>query len=129
MRNADALIADAQGIADYYASEFGASTRLIAYGAPVQLKPVSDRLEELGLAWKGYHLVVARFEPENHVDLIVAGYELLGCASPPRGGRRRAVRRGVHRAGAVGGRTRTRACDCSAPCTTRTSSTSCTPAR
>jgi len=27
----------------------------------------------LGLAPGGYHLVVARFEPENHVDLIVDG--------------------------------------------------------
>ena len=82
VRNADALIADAKGIADYYASEFGASTRQIAYGAPVQLKPVFDRLEELGLMWKGYHLAVARFEPENHVDLIVAGYELSDARRP-----------------------------------------------
>ena len=74
VRNADALIADARGIADYYASEFGAVTHQIAYGAPVQSKPASDRLSELGLLWKGYHLVVARFEPENHVDLIVGGY-------------------------------------------------------
>ena len=48
----------------------------------MQLKPVSDRLEELGLLWKGYHLVVARFEPENHVDLIVAGYELSAARRP-----------------------------------------------
>lgn len=82
VRHADALIADAKGIADYYASEFGAATRQIAYGAPVQLQPISDRLEELGLMWKGYHLVVARFEPENHVDLIVAGYELSMARRP-----------------------------------------------
>ena len=82
VRNADALIADAKGIADYYASEFGAPTRQIAYGAPVQLRPVSDRLDELGLVWKGYHLVVARFEPENHVDLIVAGYERSAARHP-----------------------------------------------
>ena len=74
VRNADALIADAHGIADYYASEFAAPTRLIAYGAPVQSNPPSDRLSDLGLSWKGYHLVVARFEPENHVDVAVAGY-------------------------------------------------------
>lgn len=74
VRNADALIADAQGIADYFASTFGAPTRLISYGAPLQLRPPSDRLGELGLSWKGFHLVVARFEPENHVDVIVSGY-------------------------------------------------------
>ncbi len=74
VRNADALIADAHGIADYYASEFAVPTRFIAYGAPVQTNPPSDRLSELGLSWKGYHLVVARFEPENHVDVAVSGY-------------------------------------------------------
>lgn len=74
VRNADALIADARGISDYFASTYGAPTRLISYGAPVQLNPASDRLSELGLSWKAFHLVVARFEPENHVDVIVAGY-------------------------------------------------------
>ena len=74
VRNADALIADAPGIADYFASTFGAPTRLISYGAPVQSNPPNDRLSELGLSWKGFHLVVARFEPENHVDVIVAGF-------------------------------------------------------
>lgn len=74
VRQADALIADAGGIADHFAAAFGAPTRLISYGAPLQLNPPSDRLDELGLAWKKFHLVVARFEPENHVDLIVDGY-------------------------------------------------------
>lgn len=82
VRHADALIADARGIADYYASTYGAETRQISYGAPLQLHPVSDRLDELRLAWKGYHLVVARFEPENHVDVAVAGYRRSAARLP-----------------------------------------------
>ena len=74
VRWADALIADAQGIADYYASEFAAETELIAYGAPVQDQPGAARLPRLGLEPRAYHLVVARFEPENHVSEIVSGY-------------------------------------------------------
>ena len=35
VRWSDALIADAQGIADYYRMEFDADTELIAYGAPI----------------------------------------------------------------------------------------------
>jgi len=35
VRWADALIADAQGIQDYYQNKFGADTHLIAYGAPI----------------------------------------------------------------------------------------------
>lgn len=74
VRWADALIADAQGIADYYEEEFAAPTELLAYGAPIQGDAPSDRIGELGLTSDGYHLVVARFEPENHVVEIVAGY-------------------------------------------------------
>lgn len=73
-RWSDALIADAQGIADYYRSEFGAGSDLIRYGAPILVDPASDKLAELDLEPGNYHLVVARFEPENHVDLAVEGY-------------------------------------------------------
>src|SRR5919199_3501439 len=81
VRWSDALIADAQGIADYYAAEFDAGTELIAYGAPL-LDVGADRLPELGLAPRGYHLVVARFEPENHVHLIVEGYAASSAGLP-----------------------------------------------
>jgi glycosyltransferase involved in cell wall biosynthesis len=73
VRWSDALIADAQGIADYYRAEFDADTELIAYGAPL-LDVGADRLAELGLQAGGFHLVVARFEPENHVHVIVEGF-------------------------------------------------------
>ena len=75
VRWSDALIADAQGIADYYSSEFGVETEQIAYGAPVLRELPSDRLTALGLQPGAYHLVVARLEPENHVHLAVAGYQ------------------------------------------------------
>lgn len=73
VRWSDALIADAQGIADYYTREHGASTQLLAYGAPL-VERRSDGVESLGLHSRSYHLVVARFEPENHVREIVEGF-------------------------------------------------------
>ncbi len=81
VRWSDALIADAQGIADYYRAEFDADTELISYGAPI-IDPPSDRLTELGLEPNGYHLVVARFEPENHVDLVVDAYRRSAAKLP-----------------------------------------------
>jgi glycosyltransferase involved in cell wall biosynthesis len=81
VRWSDALIADAQGIADYYTDAFAAPTTLLTYGAPI-IRPGKDRLAELGLEPGGYHLVVARFEPENHVDLIVEGYTLSPAVKP-----------------------------------------------
>jgi glycosyltransferase involved in cell wall biosynthesis len=82
VRGADALIADAAGIRDYYRDEFGASTELIRYGAPVQTDPGHDRLEELGVQPGAYHLVVARLEPENHVHVIVDGYRSSDAELP-----------------------------------------------
>ncbi|QDB80173.1 glycosyltransferase family 1 protein [Georgenia sp. 311] len=73
VRWSDAVIADAQGIADYYLAEFSAPTTLIAYGAPI-IDPALDRLAELGLRPHGYHLLVARFEPENNIHLVLEGY-------------------------------------------------------
>ena len=74
VRWSDALIADAQGIQDYYTQVFAAPTELIAYGAPILRDLGSDRVAQLGLTPQQYHLVVARFEPENHVLEIVRGY-------------------------------------------------------
>jgi glycosyltransferase involved in cell wall biosynthesis len=81
VRWSDALIADADGIRDYYRTEFDADTQLISYGAP-RIGKDSDRLAEVGLAAGEYYLVVARFEPENHVDLIVDGYVRSGATKP-----------------------------------------------
>ncbi|MDL5487732.1 DUF1972 domain-containing protein [Microbacterium wangruii] len=82
VRAADALIADAPGIAEYYEDEFQAPTELIRYGAPI-LNGVSDEgVRALGLESGGYHLVVARFEPENHVLEIVKGYRASAGRKP-----------------------------------------------
>lgn len=82
VRSSDAIIADAPGIEDYYREEFGATSRLIAYGAPDLSDIGSDRLAELDLEPDKYHLVVARFEPENHVLEIVQGYVATNSTMP-----------------------------------------------
>jgi glycosyltransferase involved in cell wall biosynthesis len=82
VRWSDALIADAQGIQDYYATEFSAPTELIAYGAPILTDPGAERVRELELEPRRYHLVVARFEPENHVREIVQGYVASAAELP-----------------------------------------------
>lgn len=81
VRWSDALIADAPGIAQYYRDKFDVGTVQIAYGAPITDGRV-NRLGELDLQEKKYHLVVARFEPENHVDVIVEGYSRSGAKYP-----------------------------------------------
>jgi glycosyltransferase involved in cell wall biosynthesis len=72
----DEVIADAQAIADHVRRTYGRTCTVIPYGAEV-IDPGLDRLSELDLAPHGYHLIVARFEPENHVLDAVHAY----CAS------------------------------------------------
>lgn len=73
VRFSDALIADAEGISDYFREEFGARTELIAYGAPILSDIGATRLP-WGLEPGRFHLIVARFEPENHVLEAVTGF-------------------------------------------------------
>ena len=82
VREADSLIADARGIQDYYTDEFGIQTDLITYGTKILRHSPTDLIEEIGLVPGHYHLVVARFEPENHVDVIVEGYRRSGATMP-----------------------------------------------
>lgn len=67
------VIADAQAIADHVKREYGRDCVVIPYGAPV-INPGSDRLVDVDATPQGYHLVVARFEPENHVLDAVHAY-------------------------------------------------------
>lgn len=94
VRMADRLIADAQAIGSYYEQRYGRTASFLPYGAPIQVDAPQGRLAGLGLTANGYHLVVARMEPENHVDMIVAGYArsratlpLVVVGDAPYGGR------------------------------------------
>ena len=73
VRRGDVVIADAQAIADHVLETYGRTCRVIAYGADV-IDPGGDRLAELGLVRRDYHLIVARMEPENHILEAVHGY-------------------------------------------------------
>ena len=67
------VIADAQAIADYVKKTYGRDCVVIPYGAEV-INPPSTRLGELQLSAQDYHLIVARFEPENHLLEAVHAY-------------------------------------------------------
>jgi glycosyltransferase involved in cell wall biosynthesis len=75
------VIADAQAIADHVEREYGRTCVVIPYGADV-IDPAGDRLGELDLTSQGFHLVVARFEPENHVLDAVHAYRESGETRP-----------------------------------------------
>lgn len=65
------LIADNKGIQDYLKTEYGVPSTLIEYGAVV----MDSRFKKLEGYPEVFDLVIARFEPENHIEEIVTTYE------------------------------------------------------
>lgn len=81
VRWGDEIIADSRGIADHVRTTYGREAVFLPYGAPV-VRPGATRLLPLGLQPRGYHLVVARFAPENHVREVVEGYRASTAQLP-----------------------------------------------
>jgi glycosyltransferase involved in cell wall biosynthesis len=81
---ADALIADAAAIRTYYREVHDTDAVFIPYGAPILHPEPGDLDAQQALAVEPgkFHLVVARFEPENQVDLIVDGYVTSNSSLP-----------------------------------------------
>jgi glycosyltransferase involved in cell wall biosynthesis len=70
-RLANWLVADSPSMQLYYEEEYGAGSSYIPYGSRVGNEPDVRILNEFGLRPGGYHLAVARLEPENNVDLLI----------------------------------------------------------
>ena len=79
---ADRIVADANVIADYYRTSYGADPVTIAYGADFPDEPDTDILARLGVHRRDYILYVSRFEPENNPLEVVRAYEKLESAPP-----------------------------------------------
>lgn len=72
---ANRVIADSREIQKIIEREYACQAEFIPYGAEV-ISPGADRLAEMSLVRRDYHLVVARFEPENHVLEAVQAYRI-----------------------------------------------------
>lgn len=83
-RTATRTIADAQAIADRFRSLYpqGAPCSFIAYGAEIVQEADPAMLARWGLQPYRYLLVVARPEPENHIEEIIQGCLLHGGQWP-----------------------------------------------
>ena len=62
----DAVVSDAQAIADYYTARYRKTTHFIPYGADVGKIETDGAPRSLGLDPGCYFLYVSRMEPENH---------------------------------------------------------------
>jgi glycosyltransferase involved in cell wall biosynthesis len=81
-RAATGLVCDSVAMQDYYRESYRAPSAYIPYGGEVGDAPDDTAPASLGLEPGGYHLVVARLEPENNVDLIIREYKASRARLP-----------------------------------------------
>ena len=81
-KHADILVADSVGIRDYIREKYARDAIYIPYGAevPEDFNPQTPGRWDLRIG--DYHLLMARMEPENNVEMIIRGWLASGKDKP-----------------------------------------------
>ncbi len=74
IKYSDYFVADSTYIQAYLLEKYQARSEYIAYGATVFNKPDESVLAPFSLVKQGYHMLMARMEPENNIEMILDGY-------------------------------------------------------
>ena len=74
--NSDAIISDNLGIQDYYIKTYNKKSYYVAYGAEPFLNPNSNVLHKYSISENNYFLLIARFQKDNNIEMILDGYVL-----------------------------------------------------
>jgi glycosyltransferase involved in cell wall biosynthesis len=81
-RLATGLVCDSPAMREYYLAEYGAGSGYIPYGGEVGDAPDDAAPARFELEPGRYHLVVARLEPENNVDLVIREFKASKARFP-----------------------------------------------
>ncbi len=71
--SSDHLISDSLGIQKFLMKRYNKESTYIAYGAHPFDKPDESVLSTYDVEKAGYHMIMARFEPENNLDMVLEG--------------------------------------------------------
>lgn len=74
VNSSDVLVADSPAIAEYLLTKYQAPSHYIAYGATVFNQPDAKTIEQFQLTPHAYALAIARYEPENNMEMIIEGF-------------------------------------------------------
>ena len=81
-RLATALVCDSLAMREYYLRTYRAESAYIPYGGVAGDPPHEGAPALFGLEAGRYHLIVARLEPENNVDLVIREYKASKARLP-----------------------------------------------
>lgn len=78
----DAVVSDNRGIQDYFRDAYGKETVYIPYGAELVHDPGAELLRRFKAVPYSYYMLVARFQPDNNIEMILDGYALSRPEEP-----------------------------------------------
>jgi len=81
VNGADAVIADARGIQTYVRETYNRESVFIPYGAPILNEDPAAR-PAIDVQPGEFHLLVARIEPENSIELVLHAYQSSSARYP-----------------------------------------------
>jgi len=79
----DYLVADSLGIQSFLKKRYGKNSTYIAYGAYPFDTPNENVLAEYKVTKGNFNMIMARFEPENNLDMVLEGVALQPDAETP----------------------------------------------
>lgn len=74
--SSDYLVSDSIGIQKFLMAKYKKESTYIAYGAHPFQNPDESILAQYGVTSGNYNMVMARFEPENNIDMVLQGVVL-----------------------------------------------------
>ncbi|NMH28382.1 DUF1972 domain-containing protein [Flavobacterium silvaticum] len=80
--SSDYLVADSLGIQKSLKKRYGKDSTYIAYGAHPFDNPDISVLDKYELQPENYNMIMARFEPENNLDMVLEGVVKSGDETP-----------------------------------------------
>jgi glycosyltransferase involved in cell wall biosynthesis len=82
VKNSHALVADSEAIRQYLYDQYGVASTYIPYGAEVYDASAYGRLKELKVEKGRYYLLIARLQPDNHIEEAIKGVLDSGTGMP-----------------------------------------------
>ncbi|UGS23638.1 DUF1972 domain-containing protein [Flavobacterium channae] len=75
-KSGDYLVADSLGIQSFLKKKYKKESTYIAYGAHLFDSPNEEILKQYQVESGNYNMIMARFEPENNLDMVLEGVAL-----------------------------------------------------
>jgi glycosyltransferase involved in cell wall biosynthesis len=82
VKKSDFLIADSIGIQKYIKEKYQKESTYIAYGAHNFNNPNPEILKEYQVEKENFNMIMARFEPENNLDMVLEGVAMAEDKMP-----------------------------------------------